>query len=172
MPTTRETVDGTGRLRIPPAVVQFQFYFHPARGRDSSARDPPVCMQSPLERTGTEQYWLRARDVSDSETIAGDDYLREHEVTRPEDVTAADLPPTDSEAVREIDREALEQRKLVGKWQVTVPPDRLEALWPGFVADAEAGTIWAIKAMTAFGDENLPMYEDYILTVYRETGRV
>ena len=126
-------------------------------------------MQSPLERTGTEQYWLRARDVSDSETIAGDSYLREHDVTRPADVTAADLPPTDSEAVREIDREALEQRKLVGKWQVTVSPDRLETLWPGFVADAEAGTIWAVKAMTAFGHENLPMYEDYILTVYRES---
>ncbi len=126
-------------------------------------------MQSPLERTGTEQYWLRARDVSDSETIAGDSYLREHDVTRPADVTAADLPPTDSEAVREIDREALEQRKLVGKWQVTVSPDRLETLWPGFVADAEAGTIWAVKAMTAFGHENLPMYEDYILTVYTPT---
>lgn len=123
-------------------------------------------MQSPLEITETEPYWLRSRDVSDSPKIGGDDYFSEHDVTRPEDVASDDLPPADSEAVREIDREALEQNKTIGKWQVTGSADRIEQLWPELLADAEAGIIWAVKAMTAFGYEELPMYDEYLLTVY------
>ncbi|ODR79265.1 hypothetical protein BG842_07425 [Haladaptatus sp. W1] len=123
-------------------------------------------MQSPLEITETEPYWLRSRDVSDSPKIGGDDYFSEHDVTRPEDVESDDLPPADSEAVREIDREALEQKKTIGKWQVTGSADRIEQLWPELLSDAEAGIIWAVKAMTAFGYEELPMYDEYILTVY------
>lgn len=123
-------------------------------------------MQSPLEISETEQYWLRSRDVSDAPTVGGEQYFAEHGVTRPEHVTAEDLPPADSEAVRELDREALAQEKTIGKWQVTAAPQRLEELWPALVADAEAGTIWAVKAMTQFGYEHLPMYDEHLLTVY------
>lgn len=123
-------------------------------------------MQSPLEITENKKYWLRSRDVSDSQRIAGDEYFDDHSVTRPENLSATDLPPADSEATREIDREALDRRKTIGKWQVTANPERLEQLWPALVADAEAGIIWAIKAMTAFGYEHLPMYDRHILTVY------
>lgn len=123
-------------------------------------------MQSPLEITETEQYWLRSRDVSDSPKIGGDDYFSDHAVTRPEDVESDDLPPADSEAVREIDREALEGKETIGKWQVTGSGDRIEQLWPELVADAEAGIIWAVKAMTAFGYGELSMYDEYLLTVY------
>ncbi|WP_435366008.1 putative phosphothreonine lyase domain-containg protein [Haloarchaeobius sp. DYHT-AS-18] len=123
-------------------------------------------MQSPLEIRDEETYWLRSRDVSDDPRIGGDQYFTEHEVPRPEEVTADDLPPTDDDAVREIDREALAETKFIGKWQVTGSPERIEELWPELVADAEDGTIWAVKAMTTFGYQNLPMYDDYILTVY------
>lgn len=123
-------------------------------------------MQSPLEITEEEQYWLRSRDVSDSPKIGGDQYFADHDVTRAEDLTAEDLPPADSEAVREIDRDALETRKVIGKWQVTGSAERIEELWPDLLADAEEGIVWAVKAMTAFGHENLPMYDEYLLTVY------
>lgn len=123
-------------------------------------------MQSPLEITETEQYWLRSRDVSDSTKIGGDSYFSDHNVTRPEDVTSDDLPQADSEAVHKLDREALETKKTIGKWQVTGSADRIEQLWPELVADAEAGIIWAVKAMTTFGYEELQMYDKYVLTVY------
>jgi hypothetical protein len=123
-------------------------------------------MQSPLDITETEQYWVRSRDVSDAPAIGGDGYFDRHGVTRPADVEASDLPPTDDESVAEIDREALEKRKTIGKWQVTGSADRIEELWPDLVADAEAGVIWAVKAMTTYGFEELSMYDDYILTVY------
>lgn len=123
-------------------------------------------MQSPLEITDREQYWLRSRDVSESPKIGGDDYFSEHGVTRPIDVQSDDLPSTDNEAVREIDRNALNEQKIIGKWQVTGSAGRIDELWPELVADAEAGTIWAVKAMTRFGHEELPMYDDFLLTVY------
>lgn len=123
-------------------------------------------MQSPLEITEAEQYWLRSRDVSESRKIGGDDYFSEHGVTRPENVQPDDLPAAENEAVREIDREAIKDEKTIGKWQVTGSAERIDELWPELVADAETGIIWAVKAMTAFGYEELPMYDDYVLTVY------
>lgn len=123
-------------------------------------------MRSPLEISEKEKYWLRGRDVSDSPKIGGDDYFSLHDVARPEEVTADDLPAADCEAVRQIDREALEREKTIGKWQVTGTAERIEELWPELVNDAEAGIVWEVKAMTAYGYEELPMYDDYILTVY------
>lgn len=123
-------------------------------------------MQSPLEITETEPYWLRSRDESESPKIGGDDYFSEHGVTRPENVQPTDLPPAENEAVRKLDRDALEDQKTIGKWQVTGSAERIDELWPELVADAEAGIIWAAKAMTTFGYEELPMYDDYLLTVY------
>ena len=49
---------------------------------------------------------------------------------------------------------------------MTGSAERIEELWPELLADAEAGTVWAAKAMTAFGYEGLPMYDEYLLTVY------
>ena len=123
-------------------------------------------MQSPLEITKTEQYWLRSRDVSESPKIGGDEYFTEHSVTQPKNVQCDDLPPAKNEAIQSIDHEALENQKTIGKWQLTGSAARIDKLWPELVADAEAGTIWAVKAMTTYGYENLPMYDDYLLTVY------
>lgn len=126
----------------------------------------PIDDLSPTEITEENRYWLRSRDVSDSPKIGGDEYFSTHDVPRPEDVTADDLPPADDEAVRELDRKALEQEKLIGKWQVTGSAETVERLWPEIVADAAEGTLWAAKAMTAFGSEELTMYDDYLITVY------
>lgn len=123
-------------------------------------------MQSPITITEAEQHWLRSRDVSDSPTIGGDQYFAQHNVTRQEDSQVDHLPPAETDAVRAIDREALRQEKLIGKWQVTGKSERIEKLWPTIVADAEAGVIWAVKAVTSYGYQNLPMYDDYLLTVY------
>ncbi|APW97068.1 hypothetical protein CHINAEXTREME_04460 [Halobiforma lacisalsi AJ5] len=123
-------------------------------------------MRSPLDITDEETYWLRSRDVSDAPAIGADAYFSTHDVPRASEVTADDLPPADSEAVAEIDREALETETTIGKWQVTGTGERIAELWPEFVADAEDGIIWAAKAMTTYGYDHLEMYDDYLLTVY------
>ncbi|WP_290815612.1 putative phosphothreonine lyase domain-containg protein [Halovivax sp.] len=119
----------------------------------------------PSEITEAGTYWLRSRDVSDSQPIGDDDYFDRHDVVRPADVTTDDLPPADSEAVRELDRAAIERKKFIGKWQVTGTAAEIDALWPDVVDDAAEGILWAAKAMTAFGREELP-YDEYQIAVY------
>ncbi len=123
-------------------------------------------MQSPLDITEEGEYWLLSRDVSESPMVGGEEYFAIHDVTRPEELTVEDLPPAKSEAVRTLDREALDRELTIGKWQVTGSAQQVDELWPTLVADAEAGTLWAVKAMTTFGHEALSMYDDYLLTVY------
>ena len=122
-------------------------------------------MQSPTEISADGTYWLRSRDVSDSPAIGGDGYFSKHDVARAADLTTDDLPPADDETVRELDREALEEELVIGKWQVTGSAERIERLWPKLVADAVDERIWAAKAMTETGYEELP-YDEYVLTVY------
>ena len=121
--------------------------------------------ESPTEITEEGTYWLRSQEVSDSPRIGGDGYFERHDVAHPEETTAENLPPADDEAIRELDHEALEREKTIGKWQVTGSAETIEALWPAIVEDAARGTLWAAKAMTGFGYEELP-YDDYMIVVY------
>lgn len=122
--------------------------------------------RSPTEITEEGEHWLRSRDVSDSPRIGGDGYFGEHDVPHWDEVTDDDLPPTDDEAIREIDREALDGEQFIGKWQLTGSAERIEELWPEIVADSTEQTVWAAKAMTAFGHDELAMYDDYMIVVY------
>jgi len=103
--------------------------------------------------------------VSESDEIGGDAYFDRHDVLRHEATTAADLPPAESEAVRELDREALNDGKFIGKWQLVGSRERIEELWSQLVDDAADGTLWAVKAMTQTGFAELP-YEEYMIVVY------
>ena len=94
--------------------------------------------RNPTEITDGGQYWLRAQRVTRYPRIARDTYFPKHDVTRPAAVTADDLPPTDDDAVRRIDREALETTYTSGKWQVTGSADRISDLWPDVLDDVSA----------------------------------
>ncbi len=122
-------------------------------------------MQSPTTVTDEETFWIRSRDVSDSDEIGGDAYFDRHDVLRHEETTADKVPPAESEAVRELDREALNEEKFIGKWQLLGSRERIEALWPQLVEDAAAGALWAVKAMTQTGFVELP-YNEYMIVVY------
>jgi hypothetical protein len=120
-----------------------------------------------VERNPTEideegHYWLRAQRVTGYLRIARDTYFPKHEVTRSAEVTAEDLPPTDDDAVRRLDREALEEKYTSGKWQVTLSAETVEDLWPTIVEDVSEELVWDAKAMTATGFEETP-YDDYMI---------
>lgn len=110
-------------------------------------------------------YWLRAQLVTGYPRIARDTYFRIYDVTRPAAVTADDLPPTDDEAVRALDREALEQTYTSGKWQVTTTADAVDDLWADVLEDVSAERIWDAKVMTAAGLDALT-YDEYMVVVY------
>lgn len=120
---------------------------------------------NPTELTEEGHYWLRAQRVTRFPRIARDTYFPENGVTRPAAVTETDLPPTDDEAVAELDREALDLHYTSGKWQVTGTREQLERLWPRLIEDVNDGTIWDAKAMTAHGREELP-YDTWMAVVY------
>ena len=72
-----------------------------------------------------EQYWIHAQ---------GDrqDYFEAHDVLRPKDTTANDVPESDNEAVQELDEETLQQdspTSLTGKWNVFLKPAEIDGVW-------------------------------------------
>jgi len=128
-------------------------------------------MQSPAEITEPDTYWLRSKHVSDSPAIGGDAYFERHDVPRAAETSEDDLPPTeglppaDHDAARQLDRKALDEETLIGKWQVTGSAETVERLWPELLDDAEDGVLWAVKAMTQTGFAELP-YDEWVIVVY------
>jgi len=119
----------------------------------------------PTEVTEEGRYWLRAQRVTGYPRIARDSYFPKHGVKRPAAVTEADLPETDDEAVAELDREALDEGYVSGKWQVKAPEESIPELWAGILDDIEAERLWDAKVATANGYEELP-YDEYVITIY------
>lgn len=127
--------------------------------------------ESPTEIREDGTYWLYALEVLEDrkptgdEHLTRDEYFERHGVTRPQNLTADDLPPAETDAVRELDRAALEETKVGGKWHVAGAADLIEGCWPGIVDDVDDRTIWGAKAMTATGHDAHPG-EDHVLVVY------
>ena len=122
----------------------------------------------PTEITEEGRYWLRAQRVTGYPRIARDTYFPKHDVKRPAAITEADLPETDEEAVAELDREALTEGYVSGKWQVLAPEEAVSALWADVLEDVQKEVIWDAKVATALGYEELP-YDEYVITVSRRT---
>lgn len=127
--------------------------------------------QTPTEIVEEGKYWLYAMEVLEGRKPARDahqnrdKYFRVHNVTRPQNLTTDNLPPAETDAVRALDREALENEKLGGKWHIEGAAERVDRLWPDVVADVEDQILWGAKAMTATGWEAQPG-ECYMLLVY------
>lgn len=80
-------------------------------------------------------------------------------------MTAADLPQTDDDAVRELDEDALEAHYTSGKWLVTMSEEAIVDCWEAILEDVTDEIIWDAKVSTATGREELP-YDGYVIVVY------
>ncbi|WP_049906214.1 putative phosphothreonine lyase domain-containing protein [Halorubrum aidingense] len=107
----------------------------------------------PTEITDEGWHWLRAKDVTGFPRNARDGYFPRHGVARPAATTSADLPPAENERMADIDRLALEETYLSGKWLVERPPEETDGLWEDIVADVAAGRFWDAKVTTRAGCE-------------------
>lgn len=127
--------------------------------------------ESPTEIAEAGTYWLYAMEVTDGRRPTGDEhrtrdeYFVKHDVARPQELTEADLPPADSDAVRDLDRAALENEKMGGKWHVPGAAEMVEQFWPDVVDDVDEQILWGAKAMTATGWEAHPG-DAYMIIVY------
>lgn len=110
----------------------------------------------PREITEEGRYWLRAQRVTSYPRIARDTYFPNHGVERPANLTDADLPEAENDAIAELDRVALAEGYVSGKWQVIAPGADVPELWAGILDDIEDEIIWGAKVATANGSEELP----------------
>nr|WP_233340600.1 putative phosphothreonine lyase domain-containg protein [Haloprofundus sp. MHR1] len=112
-----------------------------------------VVERPPTEITEEGWYWLRAKDVTGFPRIARDTYFPTHDVIRPAETTEADSPDSENEALRRIDRQALDESYLSGKWIIEQSPNRTDALWNDIIDDVSAEYFWDAKVTTVFGRE-------------------
>lgn len=130
-----------------------------------------VVHQAPTEIVEEDKYWLYAMEALEGHKPAADAhrtrdrYFRCHGVTRPQELTAEDLPAATADAVRELDREALEHEMTGGKWHVPGSEKLIDRLWTDIVADVDNQVLWGAKAMTETGWRAHPG-EQYMLLVY------
>jgi len=134
-------------------------------------------VESPTEIQEEGTYWCYALEELEGRKPTGDEhrtretYFERHGVTPPQELSEADLPPVDdrpaaeADAVRELDREALDAERTGGKWHVLGSAAFVEDCWPDVVADVDDQTFWGAKAMTATGFDAHPG-EAYVLLVY------
>ena len=94
-----------------------------------------------------------------------DEYCERFGVTPPSEATEADLPSAQSDTVRRLDREALDQGQLAGKWMLFVPPGEADSLWTTLATLVEEGRLWMAKSATAWGRDR-GGYTDYALFAY------
>lgn len=128
-------------------------------------------MKTPTTITEENVYWRYALEVVEGHKPTGNEhetrdvYFDDHDVTRPQNLTEDDLPAAESDAVRELDREALDEAKTGGKWHIQASAETIDRFWPDVVDDVAEQTFWGAKAMTRTGWEAHPG-EDYMLLVY------
>lgn len=126
---------------------------------------------APSEIAVDGKYWLYAMEVIDGKRPTGDEhrtrdqYFEDHDVMRPQNLTEADLPPAETDAIRDLDRKALENEKTGGKWHIAGQTEHIDRFWPDIVDDVTEQVLWGAKAMTATGWEAHPG-DNYMLLVY------
>lgn len=112
-----------------------------------------VVDRSPTEITDQGWYWLRVKDVTGFPRNARDGYFPRHDVTRPAATKSTDLPSADDDRMAAIDRLALDETYLSGKWIVERPPEAIDEFWTAVVDDVDAERFWDAKVTTRFGRE-------------------
>lgn len=112
-----------------------------------------VVDRSPTEITDEGRYWLRVKAETGFPRNARDRYFEKHGVTRPAETTNADLPLADDDGMAAIDRLALDETYLSGKWIVERSPEAVDEFWRGIVDDVAAERFWDAKVTTRFGRE-------------------
>lgn len=116
---------------------------------------PPT---APSEATTEGRYWLI--QVGDH---GYEDYISEHDIATA--VTEEDLPPTAHESVRELDREALRNRALSGKWNVFLSDSEVDRAWECVKQLVDENVVYRAKVSTKWSREDTGR-EDYVIVVY------
>lgn len=95
----------------------------------------------------TTAHWL----VEAAGTTHLSQYCDRHGCQHPSEVTDEDRPSSDSDPVRKLDQEALNEKTLTGKWLVFTTPDTVDSMWEDVLEYVLANDIWQAKVSTKRG---------------------
>ncbi len=75
-------------------------------------------------------------------------YIEKNRVSDPEDMTFEELDGYDNPKVENIDRRAIEDGYLSGKWEFDVPPEEVDQVWSAVKELIEENKIWGAQVTT------------------------
>jgi len=115
--------------------------------------------ETPSKATKKGNYWILhgAQDCHD--------YCAANGILTPDKTTEADLPATDHETVRELDREALEKGELGGKWNVFLSEAEVDATWECVKSQIDKNVLYRAKVSTKWSREESG-HEEHVIVVY------
>jgi hypothetical protein len=105
-----------------------------------------VQSDDPSTATRAGVHWLVHRGSHDTGS-----HLATHGILDPEETTAADLPATDYDAIRDLDAEALSEGVLSGKWNVFCAPEEVDDRWHRVRALVDETVLFSAKVSTEWG---------------------
>lgn len=114
----------------------------------------------PSEIDEEETYWV----VPDA-TGELEHYCDRHGVKPPDQVDETDLPESDNETINELDRKALSDNELRGKWNIFVDKSEVDDIWECVCKGVESGELLSAKASTKWSREG-EYSDEHVVVVY------
>jgi len=93
------------------------------------------------------------------------EYIEENDVLDPDSLKNADLEGYDNPKVKKIDRRAVDDGYLSGKWEIQVQPEDVDGLWEEIEKLVDGYEIWGAQVTTKWIREKKED-EKHIIRVY------
>ncbi len=92
-------------------------------------------------------------------------YLSKNKVKHPDDAQVEDIPDDEDEEVRRIDKQALEDDYLSGRWITYLRSERVDGVWKELNRLIEKDLVWGAKVTTDWLRDQRDA-EEFTLMVY------
>lgn len=92
-------------------------------------------------------------------------YNKLHNVTPVQETYISDIPDDTLPSVKDIDKDALAEENLTGKWMIFVSPDEIDEVWENVCEFIDNKTFWLVKASTNWARKK-KQYDKHALFVY------
>ncbi len=116
---------------------------------------------SKVKEEGKEWLLCGLEDSTDRLT----EYIEENDVLDPESMKNTELDDYDNPKVKKIDRRAMDDGYLSGKWEIRVQPEDVDSLWEEIKMLVDRYEIWGAQVTTKWIKEKKDA-EKHIIRVY------
>ncbi|MBS3816389.1 MAG: DUF1917 domain-containing protein [Candidatus Thermoplasmatota archaeon] len=114
----------------------------------------------PSEVKGEGKDWLLCGLKRSGDRL--EEYLEINDVSHPEKIKEDELPEEEEPKVKKIDKRAIDDEYLSGKWELTVSPEEVDDVWENIKRLISEGKIWGGQVTTRWIREKRDMDEHRI----------